>query len=150
MAKAEKPKKENSRGRSKAAGRAGTQTEKNKRRAAETRTRRHAAAERRRQSGEYVVPMNAMIPSADLPRKNYNALVEACNEAGIAVPEFVPDPRRGMKLTRGPRLSEIVRRREEQIRRIARKRRQREAFSALSHADKREHREAGKAHRLPR
>lgn len=132
MAKRDAPKKDNAKGRTKASARAGTRTAMNKALAADTRARRFQAAERRRQSPDYTVPMNAVI--------------EARNPETNEI-EIVPHPKRGKRI----RLSATVRdARAMQSTRIRHKREQRRNFSRLSPKDKLDHREAGSLHILPR
>lgn len=150
MAKAEKPKKDGARGRSKAASRAGTRTAENKARAAETRQRRHNAAENRRSSDSFVIPMEAMIPISELPKGARGRMREQfphdTDESGN--PIMIPDPKRGTISKKG--VMEVISRRIAQSRKVAVKRTQRRNFSKLTPKQKREHREAGIAHKIPR
>lgn len=121
MAKRDAPKTDNSRGKSKATGRAGTRTAANKQRGAATRLHRLMRASNRRASKDYIVPMNATI--------------EARNPDTQQI-EIAPDPKRGKKLNRSKRLSDVLARREEQAARIEKKQAQRDNFRKLSPAEK--------------
>lgn len=139
MAGRDAPKKDNARGRTKAQNRAGTQTARNKAQRISTLASRHRAAQTRRDSEEYIVPMQAMVPLSKLPRKFQSKWREDHPENVEADP-LVADPKRGMKL----RLPETVRdARAAQTARVARKRAQRRTFAALKPAERRAHREAG-------
>lgn len=117
----------------------------NKARRVETRQRHFNRAQNRRDSGEYVVPMNAMTPLAGLPRKAQDKWREAHPEIQDSNP-LVVDPRRGLRISFPPTIRDA---RATQTVRVARKRTQRRNFSKLKPADKRLHREAGLAHVRP-
>jgi hypothetical protein len=146
MAKQAKPKKENSsRGRSKAAGRT-ARTIANKERKVATRTARLLRAAERREKDTYTVPLDAMVPVSSLPKRaqaKYRSLVE-----NFGNDVMVPDPKRGMRITRGGS-HEILARRKAQAARVSKKRRQRQNFRALSPKVRAERREAGRNHAKP-
>lgn len=140
----EKPKKDNARGRSKAANRSGTQTLRNKERAAETRQRRLQAAQERKLKNTFVVPLDAVVVLAELPAKERNKLREAfpndVDEHGH--PIVIPDPMRGVQ-ARGKRCGDAVKNREIQFAKIRRKRETRKRLASMSPKERREARAAG-------
>lgn len=111
--------------------------------------RRIAKAEARRESNEYTIPLNSMVPIASLPAKARDKAIEELGEDYLSADQLVLNPRRGL-IERGQTLAEKILKREDQKRRIEAKREQRRKFAALSPEEKHEHRAAGREHRAPR
>jgi len=128
MADKDKPKKDNARGRTKASLRSGTQTALNKARAAQSRQNRLQRAAERRRKTTYMVPMDAMIPATELPKKAQAAMEFLVDSHGQ--PIMVPNPKRGMSV-RGKQCGDAVTKREIQAEKITRKRETRARLKSL-------------------